>query len=175
MYNLKEIGEFLKSSRINNGVSIEEAAEDLNFSVTQLENIEDGNIRAFKDVFALRELVKEYGKYLGEETDNIVDEFNDFMFEHTSKISLDDILEARRLANQKDQEEQNKIVSPYTRIRTPKIRLDKIKIKPLLITIIIVLILFISLFTWFHNQNQKDVVSSELMGEKMEDVYEFAY
>ncbi len=172
---MKEIGEFLKSSRINNGVSIEEAAEDLNFSVTQLENIEDGNIRAFKDVFALRELVKEYGKYLGVETDSIVDEFNDFMFEHTSKISLDDILEARRLANQKDQEEQNKIVSPYTRIRTPKIRLDKIKIKPLLITIIIVLILFISLFTWFHNQNQKDVVSSELMGEKMEDVYEFAY
>lgn len=172
---MKEIGEFLKSSRINNGVSIEEAAEDLNFSVTQLENIEDGNIRAFKDVFALRELVKEYGKYLGVETDGIVDEFNDFMFEHTSKISLDDILEARRLANQKDQEEKNKIVSPYTRIRTPKIRLDKIKIKPLLITIIIVLILFISLFTWFHNQNQKDVVSSELMGEKMEDVYEFAY
>ena len=172
---MKEIGEFLKSSRINNGVSIEEAAEDLNFSVTQLENIEDGNIRAFKDVFALRELVKEYGKYLGVETDNIVDEFNDFMFEHSSKISLDDILEARRLANQKDQEEKNKIVSPYTRIRTPKIRLDKIKIKPLLITIIIVLILFISLFTWFHNQNQKDVVSSELMGEKMEDVYEFAY
>lgn len=172
---MKEIGEFLKSSRINNGVSIEEAAEDLNFSVTQLENIEDGNIRAFKDVFALRELVKEYGKYLGVETDSIVDEFNDFMFEHTSKISLDDILEARRLANQRDQEEKNKIVSPYTRIRTPKIRLDKIKIKPLLITIIIVLILFISLFTWFHNQNQKDVVSSELMGEKMEDVYEFAY
>ena len=172
---MKEIGEFLKSSRINNGVSIEEAAEDLNFSVTQLENIEDGNIRAFKDVFALRELVKEYGKYLGVETDSIVDEFNDFMFEHTSKISLDDILEARRLANQKDQEEKNKIVSPYTRIRTPKIRFDKIKIKPLLITIIIVLILFISLFTWFHNQNQKDVVSSELMGEKMEDVYEFAY
>ncbi len=172
---MKEIGEFLKSSRINNGVSIEEAAEDLNFSVTQLENIEDGNIRAFKDVFALRELVKEYGKYLGVETDSIVDEFNDFMFEHTSKISLDDILVARRLANQKDQEEKNKIVSPYTRIRTPKIRLDKIKIKPLLITIIIVLILFISLFTWFHNQNQKDVVSSELMGEKMEDVYEFAY
>ena len=172
---MKEIGEFLKSSRINNGVSIEEAAEDLNFSVTQLENIEDGNIRAFKDVFALRELVKEYGKYLGVETDSIVDEFNDFMFEHTSKISLDDILEARRLANQKDQEEKNKIVSPYTRIRTPKIRLDKIKIKPLLITIIIVLILFISLFTWFHNQNQKDVVSSELMKKKMEDVYEFAY
>ena len=126
---MKEIGEFLKSSRINNGVSIEEAADDLNLSVTQIENIEEGNTRAFKDLYALKNLVKEYGKYLGVETDSILDEFNDFMFEHTSKISLDDILEARRLANQKDQEEKNKIVSPYTRIRTPKIRLDKIKIK----------------------------------------------
>ena len=76
MYNLKEIGEFLKSSRIQNGISLEEAAEDLNFSVIQLENVEDGNVRAFKDVFILRELVKEYAKYLGVETDNIMDEFS---------------------------------------------------------------------------------------------------
>ena len=51
MNNLKEIGEFLKTSRINNGVSIEEAADDLNLSVTQLENIEEGNIKAFKDLY----------------------------------------------------------------------------------------------------------------------------
>ena len=112
---MKEIGEFLKSSRINNGVSIEEAAEDLNFSVTQLENIEDGNIRAFKDVFALRELVKEYGKYLGVETDSIVDEFNDFMFGYTSRIPIEDILEQTKEINLKElKNEENKIVSPYT-------------------------------------------------------------
>ena len=34
----------------------------INIDTIKLENIEDGNIRAFKDVFALRELVKEYGK-----------------------------------------------------------------------------------------------------------------
>ena len=100
---MKEIGEFLKSSRISNGVSIEEAAEDLNFSVTQIENIEDGNIRAFKDVYTLRELVKEYGKYLGVETDSIVDEFNDFMFEHTSKISLDDLDDEKKFKSQSNE------------------------------------------------------------------------
>ena len=172
---MKELGEHLKETRIKHGVSLEEAASDLNVSTDLLENLESANTKAFKDVYDIKKIIKEYAKYLGLDEVKVQDEFNDFLFEHTSKISLDDILEARRLANQKDQEEKNKIVSPYTRIRTPKIRLDKIKIKPLLITIIIVLFLFISLFTWFHNQNRKDVVSSELMGEKMEDVYEFTY
>jgi len=167
---LKEIGEFLKTSRISNGVSIEEAAEDLNFSVAQIENIEDGNIRAFKDVYALRDLVKEYGKYLGVETDSIVDEFNDFMFEHTSKISLDDIMEARKLAKEKETEEKVKVVSPYTNIRTPKFRFDQIKLKTLLITIGIVISLFLAIFIWFQIQSKEDVISSELMGRKMEEV-----
>lgn len=167
---MKEIGEFLKSSRINNGVSIEEAAEDLNFSVSQIENIEDGNIRAFKDVYTLRELVKEYGKYLGVETDSIVDEFNDFMFEHTSKISLDDIMEARKLAKEKEAEEKVKVVSPYTNIRSPKIRLDRLKLKPLLISIGVIIGIFVAVFIWFQIQSKEDVVSSELMGEKVEIV-----
>lgn len=167
---MKEIGEFLKSSRISNGVSVEEAAEDLNFSVTQIENIEDGNIRAFKDVYALRELVKEYGKYLGVETDNLVDEFNDFMFEHTSKISLDDIMEARKLAKEKETEEKVKVVSPYTNIRSPKFRFDQIKLKPLLITIGVIVGIFVTIFIWFQIQNKEDVVSSELMERKMEEV-----
>lgn len=172
---MKEIGEFLKSSRINNGVSLEEAAEDLNFSVMQLENIEDGNIRAFKDIFALRELVKEYGKYLGVETDGLIDEFNDFMFEHTSKISMDDILEARRLAKEKQNQEKSKIFSPYTNIHTSKISLNRIKLKPLLVTVATILILFFILFIWFRVQNKKEIISSELCGRKREEVYEFTY
>lgn len=170
---MKEIGEFLKSSRINSGVSLEEAAEDLNLTVTELENIEDGNIRAFKDVYALRELVKEYGKYLGVETGNILDEFNDFMFEHTSKISIDDILESRKLA--KELEEKNRVASPYTRIRTPKIRLDQMKLKPLLISIGVIIGMFILLFIWLKLNNQQEVVSSELQGRIGEEVYEFTY
>lgn len=172
---MKEIGDFLKSSRVSNGVSLEEAAEDLNLSVIQLENIEDGNIRAFKDVFALRELVKEYGKYLGVKTDDIIDEFNDFMFEHTSKISLDDILEARKLAKEKETEEKPKIVSPYTNIRAPKFKLSNLKLKPLVISFFVILLIFLAIFIIFKINNKKDNISTELMGNYLEDVYECTY
>lgn len=171
---MKEIGEFLKTSRINNGVSLEEVAEDLNLSVIQLENIEDGNIRAFKDVFALRELVKEYGKYLGVKTDDIIDEFNDFMFEHTSKISLDDILEARKLAKEKD-EEKPKVVSPYTNISTPKFKLSNLKLKPIIISLGVILLVFVTIFIIFKLNNKEENISTELMGNYLEEVYEFTY
>lgn len=172
---MKEIGEFLKSARIGNGVSLEEAAEDLNLSVIQLENIEDGNIRAFKDVFVLKDLVKEYGKYLGVKTDSIIDEFNDFMFEHTSKISLEDILEARKLAKEKELEDRPKVVSPYTSIRKPKFQIDALKIKTVLIVMSIILVLFLSIFIWIKVSSHEDNVSSELKSDSLEDVYEFTY
>lgn len=172
---MKEIGEFLKSARVNNGVSLDEAAEDLNLSVIQLENIEDGNIRAFKDVFALRELVKEYGKYLGVKTDEIIDEFNDFMFEHTSKISLDDILDARKMAKEKELDEKPRIASPYTNIRTPKFQLDKLKIKQLLILVGVIFVIFLSIFIWFKISSREDGISSELKSDSLEGVYEFTY
>lgn len=172
---MKEIGGFLKTSRINNGVSLEEAAEDLNLTVTQLENIEDGNIRAFKDVFTLKELVKEYGKYLGVKTDSIIDEFNDFMFEHTSKISLDDILEARKLAKEKEETEKVKVVSPYTNIKTPKFKLEMIKLKPLLISIGVIVALLLFSFIWLKINTESENVSSELQSKIGEEVYEFTY
>ena len=52
--NLKEIGERLKETRESIGISIEEAAEDLKMRPTQIENIESGNMKAFKDVFYLK-------------------------------------------------------------------------------------------------------------------------
>ena len=77
---MKEIGEFLKESRVENGVSIEEASDDLNVTSSEIENLEEGNVKAFKDVYYLKSLVKEYSKYLGQDPDHILDEFNDFMF-----------------------------------------------------------------------------------------------
>lgn len=170
---MKEIGEFLKASRIGNGVSLEEAADDLNLSVIQLENIEDGNIRAFKDVFALRELVKEYGKYLGVDTDEIIDEFNDFMFEHTSKISLDDIKEARRLANEKE-EEKPKVLSPYTNIPKRKFNLDAKVVKYISIAVGVLLLALITIFIIIKINNPEEVISSELKGREL-NYYEFTY
>ena len=62
---MKELGEYLKRTRISNGVSLTEACEDLEFSTSHLENIESGNVRAFKDVYELKEDIKVYAKYLG--------------------------------------------------------------------------------------------------------------
>ena len=109
---MKELGEYLKRTRISNGVSLTEACEDLDFSTTQLENIESGNVRAFKDVYELRDSVKSYAKYLGLDSDKVVDEFNGFLFQHTSRISLEDI----RAAQKKKEEllEEKRVKSPYT-------------------------------------------------------------
>lgn len=107
---MKELGEYLKRTRISNGVSIAEAAEDLELSTSHIENIESGNVRAFKDVYSLKEQIKQYSKYLGLNPEKVVDEFNGFLFEHTSKISLDDI----KAAQKKMDEKEKKTKSPYT-------------------------------------------------------------
>lgn len=166
---MKEIGEYLKSVRMNNGVGLEEASEDLNLSVVQLENIEEGNVRAFKDVFTLKDLVRDYSKYLGVELDKIMDEFNDFMFEHTSKISLDDIKEARAL--KKQEEEKEKIVSPYTRIRTKK----KLPIKQIIIVLGIILAILLIIFVFIKISSKEEKVTTELMGSEGMNIYEFTY
>ena len=109
---MKELGEYLKRTRIHNGVSLTEACEDLEFSTSQLENIESGNVRAFKDVYELRANIKLYAKYLGLDSDKVADEFNNFLFQRTSKISLDDIKVAQE--KKKKTEDENKVKSPYT-------------------------------------------------------------
>ena len=158
---MKEIGEFLKTSRTESGVSIEEASEDLHVTSTEIENLEEGNIKAFKDVYYLRDLVKEYSKYLGQDPDHILDEFNDFMFEHTSKISLEDIKKARK--NMKV-EEKPKVVSPYTYVRKKKFDIKSIYIKRigyvlLVIAIVVCLIFILNLLTK-PNKN----INTELKG-----------
>ena len=166
---MKEIGEYLKCVRMNNGVGLEEASEDLNLSVVQLENIEEGNVRAFKDVFTLKELVRDYSKYLGVELDKIMDEFNDFMFEHTSKISLDDIKEARAL--KKQEEEKEKVVSPYTRIRTKK----NFPIKQVMIILGIILAILVIIFIFIKISSKEEKITTELMGSEGMSIYEFTY
>lgn len=166
---MKEIGEYLKSVRISNGVGLEEASEDLNLSSIQLENIEEGNVRAFKDIFTLKELVRDYAKYLGLELDQIMDEFNDFMFEHTSKISLDDIKEARAL--KKQDEDKEKVSSPYTKIRTKK----NVPLKEITITLGIILAVLVIIFIFIKVSSKEDKITTELMGNERGSVYEFTY
>ena len=85
---LKEIGEALKEARENIGISIEEAANDLKLRPSQIENLEAGNREAFKDVFYLKYFIRDYSKYLGLNYEDMIDEFNEYLFECTSKISF---------------------------------------------------------------------------------------
>jgi len=136
---VKEIGRHLKEKRIENGVSIEEVADDLNIDDDAIENMEEGNIRAFKDMYTLKELVKDYSKYLGMDVNDVVEEFNDFLFEHTSKISLEDLEEVK---NKCGETVTKKVVSPYTKIPKPKKDYKQI-FKPILLFFGIILILVI--------------------------------
>ena len=115
---MKEIGQSFKEARETIGISKDEVIKDLNITESQLDNLEDGNINAFKDVFFLKETVKKYAKYLNLDEDEIMDNFNDFMFNYTSRIPVEDILEqTRELKELEKLKDDNKIVSPYTRKR----------------------------------------------------------
>lgn len=107
---MKDIGEKLREARESIGVSIEEVAEDLKLRPSQIENIENGNVEAFQDVFYLKYFIRDYAKYLGLDKDELIDEFNEYLFDYTSKLSIEDIKKESR----RKKEDENKIKSPYT-------------------------------------------------------------
>ena len=154
---MKELGDYLKRTRISNGVSIAEAAEDLDLSTVQLENIESGNVKAFKDVYALKEDVRQYAKYLGLDSEKVIDEFNGFLFEHTSKISLEDI----KMAQKKMEEEVKRATSPYT-----KEYKKKVGPWPFIIAIVLIVFIFIILYLIISTINKAPERTTELMSKE---------
>ena len=107
---MKDIGLKLKEKREENGVSIEEAAADLKMRPSQITSLEEGKKEDFKDVMSLKYFIRDYAKYLGLDGEKLVDEFNEFLFDFTSKIPVDKIEQAKQKAGS-----SNKIVSPYTK------------------------------------------------------------
>ena len=63
-------------------------------------------MKAFKDIYELRHKMQTYAKYLGLDSDKVADEFNEFLFAHTSKISLKDIEEENKQEEKKEEEQQ---------------------------------------------------------------------
>lgn len=155
---MKEIGEKLKETREEMGISIDEAAEDLKLRTSQIENIEQGNIEAFKDIFYLKYFIRDYSKYLGLDHEEMIDEFNEYLFDYTSKISLEDIKKASKKAD-KQEKDAKKIASPYT--------LEKrkfINIPPLYIYIAIgVLVIVIMYLLFASNPNDEFVKDDNLV------------
>lgn len=110
---MKEIGEKLKETRESIGISIDEASEDLKMSISQIEDVETGNMKAFKDIFTLKQFIYDYSKYLGLDSDEMVDDFNEYLFDYTSKLSLEEIKKADE-DDKNRKEKSDKVVSPYT-------------------------------------------------------------
>lgn len=153
---MNEIGELLRLTREESGVSLEEASGDLEIKTLILENIEDGNIGCFKDIFVLKDYIYNYAKYLGLEPDKVIDEFNEYLFEYTSKIPLEDIEKAMK-EQKKEDIAQDKIVSPYT--NSTKKPMNKIIVMILIaLGILAVLILF-----WSIKQIMVNNVSSNMI------------
>ena len=148
---MKEIVEMLKDAREEAGVSIEEASEDLNYKVSQLEAIENGDFKIFKDIFLLKCMVTDYSKYLGLNAEEIIDEFNEYVFESTSKIQIDDIEKAS-----KAKEDEDKIVSPYTKKEKEKSKL------PIILGIILLILIITFVIVFFHNKNNDSGTSENI-------------
>lgn len=140
-----EVGDTLKNSREVSGVTLEEVSADLDIPVILLEQIEDGNMGAFKDVFELREYIKKYAKYIGLDPEELIDIFNSFMFERTSRIPMDKIEEAVK-EKQIEEEKDTRIASPYTKA------VPKLKTTPYIIALIFAIILMIVALIWSIRQ-----------------------
>lgn len=108
---MKDIGLKLKEKREENGVSVYEAAEDLKMRPSQIISLEEGRKEDFSDVNTLKFFIRDYAKYLGLDGEKLVDEFNEFLFDFTSKIPSEVIEEAK----QKREKEKKEFSSPYTK------------------------------------------------------------
>ena len=111
---MNEIGEAIKYARESSGVSLNEASRDLDIKPEILENIEDGRTGAFKDIYELKDYIASYAKYLGLDEKQLIDEFNEYMFEYTSKIPIKEIEKTIELKI-KEEKKDEKVVSPYTK------------------------------------------------------------
>lgn len=135
---MKDIGLKLKEKREENGVSVDEAAEDLKMRPSQIISLEEGRKEDFSDVNTLKFFIRDYAKYLGLDGEKLVDEFNEFLFDFTSKIPSEVIEEAK----QKREKEKKEFSSPYTKKEGHN--------KTYIICIgVCVLVLFVFIITYF--------------------------
>ena len=136
-----EVGENLKAAREISGVTIEEVSTDIGIPVILLEQIEEGNMGSFKDIFELKRYIRDYAKYLGLNQEDVIDEFNSYLFETTSKIPMDEIEKAVREKEVEERKEE-RIASPYTRA------IPKEKTWPYILSYIGILVLVVLAVIW---------------------------
>lgn len=146
---MNEIGSDFKVARMSSSVTLEEASADTGIPSTALEQIEEGSIGSFKDIFELKGYLQIYAKYLGLDSEKVIDDFNEYMFEYTSKIPIEDLEKA--IAEKEKEEvlestEEIKAVSPYLKPQEDN------TITKFVITIIVIIILVALTLIWAIKQ-----------------------
>lgn len=157
---MKEIGQHFKETREKIGISIVEVANDLKVEESEIENIEDGNLKAFSNVISLKSLIHDYSKYLGLNAEDMLDEYNEYLFDCTSKISLADIKAAKKRISETDGKKMA-VKSPYTKKKKTK---NIQKYWMLGIVIIFLCIIFIMIICFMNRPN------SDIEDQKITDV-----
>ena len=100
-------------------------------------------------------------KYLGLDTEGVVNRFNEHMFDYTSKIPMNEIEKAVK-EKQKEKEDEDRVFSPYTRI-TPKEQTI-----PFILSFIGIVILVICAVIWSVNKI-KDNGNLDLIGFRVNE------
>lgn len=152
---VKEIGQALKEQRESIGISVEEAAADLKLRVSQIEDLEAGNKDSFSDIFYLKYFIRDYAKYLGMNSENMIDEFNEYLFDCTSRISLADIQKAKKKSEIEKMKSDKRVSSPYTIQRKNK------KTKSIIV-ILVISVIIIGVSTYFIVNNIKNNNDSQI-------------
>lgn len=142
---MKDIGEKLRASREEAGLSLEEVSDDLKQDIKKLQAIEEGNKDVFKDIYDLKYCIRDYAKYLCLDCEKLECEFNEFVFEYTSKIPVAAIKEADN-----ELEDEKKVISPYTTKPQDK---KGINIKMLIIITVVLLAISIMAVVFISNSN----------------------
>lgn len=154
---MDEIGSLFKATRESSGISIEEVSADLDIKDVIIENIEDGKIGAFKDIYELKGYVESYAKYLGLDEVKIIDKFNEYLFEYTSKIPIKEIEEAV-LEQTRELKEEKKVISPYTK-KNSKHKKSFYIVLYLLAILLVALVIFWSVKQITTGNNRATIIS----------------
>lgn len=141
---MKELAELLKETRENSGIELSEVSKDINVDELILLNIEQGKIGAFKDIFLLKEYIRTYSKYLGLDSEELLEQFNEYFFEYTSRIPIEKI--EKQIKENIKESDDDKISSPYT--------MEKSKNKNGMYIFIYILLLILIALTIFWSINQ---------------------
>lgn len=149
---MEEIGEKFKETRESMDIMLDEVSLDLDIPIRDLENIELGNIKNIGSVVLIKEIITKYSKYLGLDPDVFLDEYNEVLFDQTSKISLDDIKNAKKMLH-KNEEKKFKVSSPYTVITKQKKNYLKI-----ILVVLVILLGSISVILINNNQTESSVI-----------------